>query len=289
MSATVPASAPISPAPFNVSAELKALKHEKQNANLKRLPPTHTIQRRPLNHAPIADIRSSSNKQPKIVYVSRRTPAIAAVKRVKKYLLEAEKRALKAAGANVSKTGSRRGPIQAVEQANERLKRDKEEVLVKASGRAMEQALRIAEWFRTKEKDLLCDVEVRTGSVRAIDDIVEVERDDDGDKADEDDGKDIVQEDQSMEVTLGDTTLEILKVVGGNEGTPGEIETLAGETSGRDVSQSTGESTDQGHSSAKSTRRSRKRRRRETYDEGDVPEARLRWVKTIEIAISLKG
>ena len=277
------------PLPFDVSAELKALRHEKQNHNLRRLPPNATIQRRPLNHAPIADLRTSSAKAPKVVYVSRRTPAIAAVKRVKKYLVGIEQRALQQAGASIAKKG-RRGPNAAIEQANEALLKDKEEVLVKASGRAMEQALRVAEWFRTKEKDMLCNVEVRTGSVSAVDDIVEAEQADDMDKENEDKDDNDEQEATEHEVTnLGDTTLELMRGV--------DVTTLSSAGQGPstgDSSAGTGKekndtSVDMDHSIIKRSRRKRKKRRRETHEADDVPEARIRWVKTVEIAISLKA
>ena len=38
-----------------------------------------------------------------------------------------------------------------------------------------------------------------------------------------------------------------------------------------------------------SKKRKRKKKSKPIYDAEDVPEARLRWVKTVEVAISLKG
>ena len=280
------------PLPFNVSAELKALRHEKQNADLHRLPPNATVQRRPLNHAPIADQRTSGANAPKVVYVSCRTPAVAAIKRVKKYLTTTEKRALKNAGVSVTKKDGR-GPRIAVEQANETLAKNKEEVLVKASGRAMTQALRVGEWFRTKEKDMLCHVEVRTGSVSTVDDIVEVEPDEDVNKENDDgdeEEEEGPQEEENSKLQCGDTTLELL---GGIDATT---------MSSAEQAQSTGDSIIEAakerndavvggldDSLVKSSRRKRKKRKRPTYEAGDLPEARIRWVKTVEIAISLQG
>ena len=276
--------------PPDVSAELKALRHEKQNQDLRRLPPNTTIQRRPLNHAPIADLRTSGAKAPKIVYVSRRTPAIAAIKRVKKYLTSIEKQALQNAGAVVAKKGGR-GPRTAIEQANEALAKNKEEVLVKASGRAMAQALRVAEWFRMKEKDMLCNVEVRTGSVSAIDDIMQVEQEDDMDK--ENEGHDGNQEDAAHEgevanLQIGDTTLELLG--GADVTTLGSAEQAL--SSGGSIPEASKEKSnvevEMDDSLVKQSRRKRKKRKRQVYDAEDLPEARIRWVKTVEVAISLK-
>ena len=275
--------------PFNVSAELKALHHEKQNRDLPRLPPNTIIQRRPLNHAPIADLRTSGAKAPKVVYVSRRTPAIAAIKRVKKYLGGVEKRALDSAGAGLTKKGGQ-APKAALEKANEALAEDKEEVLVKASGRAMAQALRVAEWFRSKEKDMLCDVVVRTGSVSAIDDLVQVEQEDDTvDKENEEDEPDGAGREYNEVVDLqcGDTTLELLggaDVTGLGSGIQPQSAVDGNPEMQKDDTQ-----IDSDGVSGKKSRRARKKRKRPVYEVDEVPEARIRWVKTVEVTISLKG
>ena len=279
--------------PFNVSAELKALRHERQNQELRRLPPNATIQRRPLNHAPIAGPRTSGAKAPKVVYVSRRTPAIAAIKRVKKYLGSIEQRALQGTGANFAKK-SGRGSKNAVEQANETLAKNKEEVLVKASGRAMEQALRVAEWFRTKEKDMLCNVEVRTGSVSTVDDIVEIEAEEDMDKENEDaneDGSAAAQEEkETAKMQLGETTLELLDGIDETTLSSTEQAQATNTSNAEPAKQKSGADTTLDGSFVKQSRRKRKkRRRREMYEVDELPEARIRWVKTVEIAISLKG
>lgn len=56
--------------------------------------------------------------------------------------------------------------------------RAKEEVLVKATGKAIEKALRVALFFQEQED---CLVRLRTGSVGAVDDILVQEGDADGD------------------------------------------------------------------------------------------------------------
>jgi ribonuclease P/MRP protein subunit POP7 len=278
------------PRPFDVSAELKALRHERQNQDLPRLPPNATIRRRPLNHAPIADVRSSGAKAPKVVYVSRRTPAIAAVKRVKRYLTSIEKRALQNAGAAVTRKGGH-GPRGAVEKANEALAKNKEEVLVKASGRAMAQALHVGEWFRTHEKDMLCNVEVRTGSVSTVDDIVEGRGDDENEDADagKDDGEAAQAEEESLKPQYGDTTLELLGGVDTTMLGSAEQATSTGDSKAEGVDEKGGADTGMDDSLGKQSRRKRKKRKRQMYEADELPEARIRWVNTVEIAISLQA
>ncbi|ETI22215.1 hypothetical protein G647_06288 [Cladophialophora carrionii CBS 160.54] len=276
------------PLPFNVSAELKALRHEKQNQDLRRLPPNATVRRRPLNHAPIADLRSSGAKAPKVVYVSRRTPAVAAIKRVKRYLTSIEKRALQNAG--VGGTRERvQGPRSAAEKANEVLAKNKEEVLVKASGRAMAQALRVAEWFRTHEKDMLCNVEVRTGSVSTVDDIVEGDGDHENEDKDKNDEEAVREEQESVKQQYGDTTLELL---GGPDVTTlgsAEQATSTGDSKPEGAGERDDGDTNMDDSLVKQSRRKRKKRKRQMYEADELPEARIRWVNTVEVAVSLQG
>ncbi|EXJ68219.1 uncharacterized protein A1O5_08834 [Cladophialophora psammophila CBS 110553] len=300
MSSSSSSSSP-APLPFSITSELKALKHEKRNQNLRLLPPNATIQRRPLNHAPIADARASGgvNGAPKVVYVSSRTPVVAAVKRVKKYLVQIERRALQhaAGGGSVTKNHGRGPPAKAVELANDALARDKEEVLVKASGRAMAQALRVGEWFRNKENDLLCQVEVRAGSVSTVDDILQIdleEKDEDdndsrGEKSEDENGGGH-EEEESSKLQCSDTTLELLGGVDvdtmssgekKNQATMDEAELgISRENSGNDVNMD--------GSLSKPSRRKRKKRKRPMYEAQDLPEARIRWIKTVEVAISLR-
>lgn len=281
---------PSPPPPFDVVAELRALKHEKQNQDLRRLPPNATIQRRPLNHAPISDLRTSGVRTPKVVYVSHRTPMVAAVKRVKKFLVDIEKRALQNAGATVTKKGAS-GPRQAIDQAHQTLAQSKEEVLVKASGRAMAQALRVGEWFRTKEKDMLCHVEVRTGSVSTVDDIVEVEVDDSMDKENVDDDEDATEEanhaqDPSI-LQCGDTTLDLMGGVDVAAMSSSEQAQSTGMSNAGAENGQSGETNDMEVPFVKQSRRKRKKQKRQLYEAGELPEARLRWIKTVEVAISL--
>jgi len=266
-----------STAPFDVSAELAALKHEKKNHSLRRLPPNATIQRRPLNHPPVADPHAGA-QIPKVVYVSTRTPIMSAVKRVKKMLRYVEKRALRNAGISMGSNDIGKK----IKQASEGLAKDKEEVLVKASGRAMEQALRVGEWFRNKEKELLCNVEIRTGSVSVVDDIVELDPENDRDGRE--DKENARQEGSKME--CGDTTLELM----------GGVATSSGEQAQSNANEDAeGQQRDEGMdldheiTPLKGRKRKKKKRKRLVYEEDELPEARIRWVKTVEVAISLQG
>jgi len=166
-----------------------------------------------------------------------------------------------------------------VARANELLAARKEEVLVKASGRAMEQAWRVGEWFRNKEKEFLCSVEVRSGSVSVVDDIVQADENEVGGDGEEDE-----HEDDNTRIEGGDTTLELF---GAGTITPAEDgqSKIAHEQSSMELD-STGADTPL----KKSSRRKRKgKRKRPVYEEEDLPEARLRWIKTVEVAISLQG
>ncbi|OAL37032.1 hypothetical protein AYO20_03801 [Fonsecaea nubica] len=308
--AAAAAAATAPPLPFSLANELKALQHEKRNQKLSRLPANATIQRRPLNHAPVADLRSSGTKTPKVVYVSARTPVVAAIKRVKKYLVHIERRALEDAGGGFAarKHGHGKGgghPAKAAEKANEALARDKEEVLVKASGRAMGQALRVGEWFRNKEKDMLCRVEVRTGNVSTVDDIVQLddlvegeedehaEHDDPGQNEKNEHVDEGTLEEAAKPSTLqcGDTTLELLGGVDVATTSSGENKsqsTLAEAQMGMSAAEQSAKDTAMDNSLPNHNRRRRKKRKRPTYEAENLPEARIRWIKTVEVAISLQ-
>jgi len=267
--------------PFNVSAELATLQHEKKNHNLHRLPPNYTVQRRPLNHAPVANIHAGA-AVPKVVYVSQQTPLMAAVKRVKKILAHIEKRAVQQAGVTMG-AKDRRHRIKA---ANETIVKNKEEVLVKASGRAMSQALRVGEWFRSQEKEFLCDVQVRTGSASVVDDIVEVPPlDKEGQRVIEGEG-DGEAEKEETRIEYGDTTLEIIGHVATSST---ELRLQSSGDTGQDKENEEDDVDVDDGQFKKSTRAKRKKRKRPMYAEDDVPEARLRHIKTVEVAITLQG
>lgn len=255
----------------DISAELVSLKFQKQNKNLPRVPANFQIQRRPLLHPPVASPYAGKDVQ-KVVYVSRKTPVMSAVKRVKKILMHVEKRAMQ----NVNLTGGRDGMKQ-LAAANEKLAKDGEKVYVKASGRAMEQALRVAEWFRRKEDEIRCHVEVTTGSVQAIDDLVETKGDDE--RKGEDGSELKTDEDPTMDTFLN---LVTSKTMDKSTNATGLKEDSVSQHEGHNDTEEAGKAN---HDAG----RRRRKRKRPEYDQGDIPEARIRWIKTIEIAISLKA
>ncbi|KAK5679618.1 hypothetical protein LTS10_008440 [Elasticomyces elasticus] len=160
---------------------------------LPKLPQNASVTKRPLQRPAIASPYAGAS-QPKVVYVSFRTPFMSAVKRVEKLLHLSEKRAVQSATTVVKQQGRKRkrgqedevlGIAKQVEKAKAKKRRgggeeedDKdaagEAVLIKGTGRAIEKALEMASWFQQKPEYL---VVLKTGSLGAIDD-VEVEEDD---------------------------------------------------------------------------------------------------------------
>jgi ribonuclease P/MRP protein subunit POP7 len=188
---------------------------------------------------------------------------MAAVKRVKKLLSHIEKRAMQDVDITNGKDGLRK-----LAAASDALAGHGEEVVVRASGRAIEQALKVGEWFKRKEGELACQVEVRTGSVQAVDDLVEVEGDHSDDAREECAADSAAAGAESVEQDAGPSS--------GNTGAtvvePSPIE----ETPGQRMEQ-------------RGKKRRRGKRKRAMYDKDDMPEARIRWINTVEVAISLKG
>jgi ribonuclease P/MRP protein subunit POP7 len=151
---------------------------------LPRLPPSQKIQKRPLLHPAIASARTSAQTQ-KIIYISSTSPFISTIKRIRKYLSQIEARASASNPINLSRNGPGKvlkdieAGIVNGKGSGERGKGDNgvggkgvrdEEVIVKATGKAIERCLQVGLWA-TQQEDLR--VEVRTGSVGAVDDVVE--------------------------------------------------------------------------------------------------------------------
>lgn len=97
------------------STLLDNIKFDRKNKPQSRLPRNHTIQRRPILHPPIAAPFAGPDVQ-KVVYVSRKTPIMSAVKKVKKLLEQVEKRNLQREG--VLGTGRRQTNIAAGVRGN---------------------------------------------------------------------------------------------------------------------------------------------------------------------------
>jgi ribonuclease P/MRP protein subunit POP7 len=262
--------------PFVISEELTKLRYEKKNGKLQKLPSNAAIKRRPINHPAIASPLAGASVQ-KVVYVSSNTPFMSAVKRVKKLLRHVEKRATQ----NVDLIRDERGDgMRKLAEASDKLAKDKEEVLVKASGRAISKALHIGEWFSNKEKDVYCQVDVRSGSISVVDDIVEAKMESEDDDGDSDEPQPGASEENSTVLEAGDTTMELFD----EKPKPGSPPAIAADSNPSTDTQS---SKDLNHLSKR--RKRRRKRKRSTYDPDDLPEQRLRWIKTVEVAISLKS
>ncbi|KAJ4358421.1 uncharacterized protein N0V89_003004 [Didymosphaeria variabile] len=157
----------------------------KQNRKkLPKLPPNAAIAKRPLHH-PAIPAPFASLEHPKILYISHSTPFIPTVKRIRRLLLEISKRQVQSQASQISRQrrqGRNRKPLApngrlapedvereiAEEGKDERGDVGGEKVYVKATGRAIERALRFGVHFQG-ESD--CTVRVETGSVMAVDDI----------------------------------------------------------------------------------------------------------------------
>ncbi|CAG8173687.1 unnamed protein product [Penicillium salamii] len=142
----------------------RKLKFEKKNTDLAKLPKYAKVEKRPIPHAPVASPYAGASV-PKVVYVSSSTPFMSAVKRVQKLLIQAEKRAT----ANISLEDTRKSEQQILEELS-KVSEKREEVFVKATGRAIEKALNVGKWFEEKTTQYV--VRINTGSVLVVDDVV---------------------------------------------------------------------------------------------------------------------
>lgn len=116
-------------------------------------------------HGPIVS-PYTGKQQPKVMYLSTKTPFMSAFKHVKQLLKHVEKREterdLSKARKNV-KHGSAGKKFSA--EADD----DTESVYIKATGKAIDKALQLA-LFLQQQQDLI--VKIKTGSASAIDDLV---------------------------------------------------------------------------------------------------------------------
>ncbi|KAI9833316.1 MAG: hypothetical protein M1819_003711 [Sarea resinae] len=153
---------------------------------LPRLPQHARVQKRPLLHPAIPSPYTSA-RFPKVVYISTSTPFISAVKRVRGLLAQIDKRAM---GKDISllhegKSNNRNGNKSSATKLAEIPSgsgtsgflggKDKdgvegEEVMIKATGKAIEKALKLGLFFQGEED---CAVRIRTGGVGTVDDVME--------------------------------------------------------------------------------------------------------------------
>ncbi|CAG8276119.1 unnamed protein product [Penicillium salamii] len=213
----------------------RKLKFEKKNTDLVKLPKYAKVEKRPIPHAPVASPYAGASV-PKVVYVSSSTPFMSAVKRVQKLLIQAEKRAT----ANISLENTRKSEQQILEELS-KVSEKREEVFVKATGRAIEKALNVGKWFEEKATQYV--VRIKTGSVLVVDDVVE-----DEEKKQKEQQKQQQSEKQSQ----------------------------------------SGPSTDPSKTESQSTATKRKHQDDPAESEDELPESRTRWIKMVEVAVTLK-
>ncbi|KAL8862273.1 MAG: hypothetical protein Q9178_001282 [Gyalolechia marmorata] len=130
------------------------------------LPENARVSKRPLLRPPIPSPYTSS-ASPKIIYVSAKTPFISAVKRVRKLLDLIDKRTV--GKVDLGDGRDERETLRALGEVGQAPGKAPEEVILKATNRAIEKALGLGLFFQGQE-DLR--VRLRTGSVGAVDDIV---------------------------------------------------------------------------------------------------------------------
>ncbi|KAL5343450.1 Rpp20 subunit of nuclear RNase MRP and P-domain-containing protein [Aspergillus crustosus] len=290
---------------------------ERKNHDMVKLPKYVEIQKRPIPHAPVSSPYAGPSV-PKTIYISSSTPYMSAVKRVQKLLRHAEKRATASLDATINsskKSHSGSGNIQRQEKLLAALARgeegeqlSKEQVFVKATGRAMGVALKVGKWFEREERGGEYIVRVKTGSVMVVDDVEvdeegqekalkEVERE--VDKSLREVQREVLK-DNAKEVVLreggkkadgaaakaGDDTI----MTTGTTTTAAEDTTFITEKSGATATTSIPTTETIPKPPSKSSLRKRKRAAKiaASLAESEIPETRTRWVNSVEVAISLK-
>ncbi|KAJ5174775.1 uncharacterized protein N7482_000652 [Penicillium canariense] len=222
----------------------RQLQFEKKNQDLVKLPKYAKVEKRPIPHAPVASPFAGASV-PKVVYMSSGTPFMSAVKRVQKLLRQTEKRAT----SNISLEDTRKTEQQKLAELS-KVAEKREEVFVKATGRAIEKALNVGKWF--EEKGAEYAVRVKTGSVLVVDDVVEDEE---------------KKERESRKQQRRD----------------GE------QPNGTQDSQKTSEEKVESQNSlSKSAAKKNKRPASAISADAELPETRTRWIKMVEVAVSLK-
>ncbi|TQS38988.1 hypothetical protein Golomagni_00495 [Golovinomyces magnicellulatus] len=142
---------------------------------LSRLSSEQKISKRPLLHPAILG-RSSSSGAPRVIYVSTKSSFVGTIKRVRLLLDQIRKRSqgdkvtslLRQDSGDVQKALSKA----VIEEKNRIKDAMNEEVVIKASGKAIDKGLRLASWCSTLDN---VKTELRTGSVGAVDDIVDMD------------------------------------------------------------------------------------------------------------------
>jgi ribonuclease P/MRP protein subunit POP7 len=243
---------------------------------------------------------------------------MSAVKRVQKLLLQAEKRVTTSLAnkINRNKYGGKNAPqkklgeqtqtqqeqlIAAMARGEDREMLDKEEVFVKATGKAMQTALRVGRWFGSHGREEEYKVRVSTGAVLVVDDVEEDEMSKEGFlRSVEENAKGEMTEAEAGAADV-DVNMEAQDAASAHKG---DDTTLMTTTEAGDTTIMT--ETEAGKSSeptdaamkpkaepkplSKSALRKRKRAANmaASLAETELPEARTRWVNSVEVAVSLR-
>ena len=132
------------------------------------------IEKRPLLHPPIPSPHTNAS-QPKVIYVSTKTPFISAVKRVRTLLSKIEKRCTPKVDLIKGK-GSDKQKLKALVARKDDWS-EPEAVMLKGTNKAILKVCELALFFQGQDD---VNVRIKTGSVGTVDDIVEKEDVDEG-------------------------------------------------------------------------------------------------------------
>ncbi|POS88412.1 hypothetical protein EPUL_000051 [Erysiphe pulchra] len=178
------------------STESSRISAEPGIKKLPRLPSGFKISKRPLLHPAIIPRYTSSTKNPQVIYISSKSSFIGTIKRVRVLLDHIRSRSFggTGGGGNHPRKNNSSSLLPLPQNDNDNNKVDdilmtnlskaiqeeerngnkirNEEVILKASGKAIEKGLRFAAWWNS-QSDVI--VQLRTGSTGAIDDIVDHE------------------------------------------------------------------------------------------------------------------
>lgn len=127
------------------------------------------IEKRPLLHPPIPSPHTNAS-QPKIIYVSTRTPFISAVKRVRALLTKIEKRCAPNVDLIKGKVSDKQKLKALAAKRGDRT--EPEAVILKGTNKAILKVCELALFFQGQDD---VSVRIKTGSVGTVDDIVEKE------------------------------------------------------------------------------------------------------------------
>ncbi|KAL3442086.1 Rpp20 subunit of nuclear RNase MRP and P-domain-containing protein [Aspergillus insuetus] len=278
---------------------MSSLNFERKNQDMVKLPKSAKVHKRPIPHPETASPYAGASV-PKTVYISSSTPYMAAVKRIQKLLRQAEKRATAAVEASIRGKGQGRGRsnggggsvpteilVAALARGEGKEDLAREEVFVKATGRAIETALKVGKWFGRGEREAEYAVRVETGSVLVVDDV------------EEGDGLSAGCE-EVVQGETGTTNLSANMAGSNSDGKTDETTMLTDTTTNAGDTTTTSEktagnptpATTDAKSKPLSEKAEKKRKRAATLAAQlagkELPESRTRWVNSVQVAISLK-